>query len=151
MGSRWLPRRAVKQLQALLNQHTFWARQRSRTQLKHMLKASDAVVSVWRGPELVGFGRASSDGTYRAVLWDVVVAAEYQGLGLGTVVVNSLLNSRQLRHVERVYLMTTSSSSFYERLGFSQVTQQHLLVKACQSAAPDTQIWRTSAHTNADG
>lgn len=150
MGCSWLPQQGVRQLQNLLSQHTFWARQRSASELRRMLKASDAVVSVWCGPELVAFGRATSDRVYRAVLWDVVVAGEYQGQGLGTVVVNRLLNSQRLRCVERVYLMTTSGSGFYERLGFTHVNQQRLLVKGCQSVAPDSPTWRTSARTSPD-
>ena len=39
---------------------------------------------------MVGFGRATTDGIYRAVLWDVVVAGDLQGKGLGRKVIASL-------------------------------------------------------------
>ena len=78
---------------------------------------------------MVGFGRASSDGIYRAVLWDVVVAGDLQGRGLGRRVVEALLASPKLRKVERVYLMTTNSNGFYEQMGFDTVTSQHLLIR----------------------
>ena len=84
-----------------------------------MLKGSTVVVSLWRGKRLVGFGRASSDGIYRAVLWDIVVAGDLQGRGLGRKVVEALLESPALRDVERLYLMTTNSASFYRQLSFS--------------------------------
>lgn len=79
-----------------------------------------APASRWWGiqPRLVGFGRASSDGRYRAVLWDVVVEGAYQGQGLGRRLVETLLQAPALREVERTYLMTTNSRAFYERLGF---------------------------------
>jgi ribosomal protein S18 acetylase RimI-like enzyme len=70
-------------LQALLDGHSFWARGRQRQELSAMLGGSQAVVSAWQGQELVGFGRASSDGLFRAVLWDVVVDKDHQGRGLG--------------------------------------------------------------------
>ena len=93
-----------------------------------MLRGSQAVVSAWQGKQLVGFGRASSDGAFRAVLWDVVVAGEHQGLGLGRRLVAELLACPAVAKAERVYLMTTNSAGFYGHLGFSASHAQHLLV-----------------------
>ena len=135
-GLRWLglgpdlrPSRALLKLQRLFDRHAFWARGRSFAQLRRLLAGSDAVVSLWRGKRLVGFGRATSDGFSRAVLWDIVVAGDLQGRGLGRRVVEALLASPHLREVERVYLMTTNSSGFYEQLGFSHASNQHLLIR----------------------
>ena len=83
----------------------------------------------WRGKRLVGFGRASSDGIYRAVLWDVVVAGDLQGRGLGRQVVKALLAAPEIQRAERVYLMTTNSSGFYQQLGFSSAQPQELLIQ----------------------
>ena len=135
-GLRWLglgpglrPTRGLLKLRLLLNKHAFWAQGRSRQQLRKMLKGSQVVVSLWRGKRMVGFGRASSDEIYRAVLWDVVVAGDLQGRGLGRRVVEALLASPKLRDVERVYLMTTNSNGFYEQMGFSNVASQQLLIR----------------------
>ena len=94
-----------------------------------MLKGSQVVVSAWEGRQLVGFGRATSDGVFRAVLWDVVVAEEHQGRGLGTKVVESLLATPALQGIERVYLVTTNSAGFYQKLGFKPISQQKLMAK----------------------
>lgn len=133
---RWLglgpglrPLGALLQLQALLDQHSFWATGRRLGQLRKMLAASTVVVTAWQGQRLVGFGRATSDGVFRATLWDVVVATDQQGGGIGRQLVDALLRSRPLRSVERIYLMTTQSSGFYQQIGFRLVTSQHLLVK----------------------
>ena len=125
---RWWPRQ-LQQLQALLDDHSFWAQGRSPKQLRRMLAGSQAVVSAWRGPQLVGFGRASSDGVYRAVLWDVVVASEEQGRGLGRRLVEALLDAPALAAVERVYLMTTKSAGFYTQLGFVESDSQRLMLR----------------------
>ncbi len=101
-----------------------------------MLSNSEAVVTAWkrqpgelgRAKELVGFGRATSDGLFRAVLWDVVVASSHRGQGIGRVVVNALLETPALIKVERVYLMTTRGQRFYRQLGFRDVGSQHLLM-----------------------
>ena len=102
-GLRWLglgpglwPSRGLWKLQRLLNQHAFWAQGRSLGQLRQMLAGSAAVVSIWRGKRLVGFGRASSDGVFRAVLWDVVIPPDLQGQGLDRQLVEALLAAQPL-------------------------------------------------------
>ena len=140
-GLRWFglgpagrPTRGLIKLQRLLNKHAFWAKDRSLGNLKTLLRHSSVVVSLWRGKRLVGFGRAHSDGLYRAVLWDIVVAGDLQGRGLGRQVVEALLNDPQLLKTERIYLMTTNSAGFYEQLGFELASEQQLLVKHIESS-----------------
>ena len=118
----------INQVRGLFDAHSFWAQGRSRRALVRMLLGSCSVVSAWQGGRLVGIGRATSDGVFRAVLWDVVVAEEHQGRGLGRRIVQALLDSPPVASSERVYLMTTNSSGFYERLGFSSEHGQQLLV-----------------------
>ena len=130
--SAWRLRRApgqLRQLKELLDAHSFWASGRSQRELSRMLAGSQAVVSAWQGSRLVGFGRATSDGVFRAVLWDVVVAGEHQGRGLGRRIVKALLQEPPLQGVERIYLMTTNSSGFYEQLGFTAVDSQRLMLR----------------------
>ncbi|QNJ04849.1 acetyltransferase family protein [Synechococcus sp. MEDNS5] len=135
-GLRWFglgpdlrPTRGLLKLQRLLRKHAFWAQDRNQYQLKRMLAGSTVVVSLWRGKRLVGFGRATSDGIHRAVLWDVVVAGDLQGRGLGRRVVEALLSASAIRKAERVYLMTTNSAGFYQQLGFDIADHQQLLVR----------------------
>ncbi len=120
---------ALAKLQRLFQDHSFWAANRSCAELRQMLRGSDVAVTAWHGSQLVGFGRATSDGIFRAVLWDVVVAREYQGRGLGRQIVAGLLERPCLRRVERVYLMTTNSGGFYQQLGFDQIESQLLMMK----------------------
>ena len=138
----WRLRRApgqLQQLQQLLDAHSFWANGRSQLELSRMLAGSQAVISAWQGSRLVGFGRATSDGVFRAVLWDVVVAGDLQGRGLGRRVVEALLAAPALQGVERVYLMTTNSAGFYRQLGFNDATPQVLLVRAGRPSASPSQ------------
>jgi ribosomal protein S18 acetylase RimI-like enzyme len=127
MGPGWRPTRGLFKLQRLFNQHAFWAKNRSITELRRMLKGSAAVASLWQGKRLVGFGRATSDGVYRAVLWDVVIPQDLQGRGLGRQLVEALTDSPQLKDVQRIYLMTTNSAGFYKQLGFELVAGQRLM------------------------
>jgi len=140
---RWLPGQ-LRQLQRLLDQNSFWAQGRSRAQLRQMLAGSQAVVTAWSGRQLVGFGRASSDGVFRAVLWDVVVAEGHQGQGLGRQLVQTLMAAPALQGVERTYLMTTNGAGFYEKLGFSPVPAQRLMVSCRRTKVRGEQSrWRS--------
>ena len=69
-GTDLLPSRALLKPQRLFDRHASGPRPQL-AQLRRLLAGSDAVVSLWRGKRLVGFGRASSDGFSRAVLWDI--------------------------------------------------------------------------------
>ena len=129
LGPGLRPVGAVAQLRRLFDQESFWAAGRRPEGLRRMLRGSQAAVSAWEGDRLVGFGRATSDGAYRAVLWDVVVAGDYKGRGLGRRLVEALLETPALVRTERVYLMTTNSAGFYERLGFRSKESQNLMVK----------------------
>ncbi|WP_115071219.1 GNAT family N-acetyltransferase [Synechococcus sp. UW179B] len=135
-GLRWFglgpdlrPTRGLLKLQRLFRKHAFWAQDRNQPQLKRMLAGSTVVVSLWRGKRMVGFGRATTDGVYRAVLWDVVVAGDLQGRGLGRRVVEALLSATTIRQTERVYLMTTKSAGFYQQLGFKEIKTQRMLIR----------------------
>ena len=134
LGPGYKPSRGLLKLQRLFRKHAFWARERSIPDLRQMLRGSPVVVSLWRGKRLVGFGRASSDGIHRAVLWDIVVAGDLQGRGLGRQVVEGLLDSPRLRQVERIYLMTTDSAGFYRQLGFSSAEPQQLLIRSSKAS-----------------
>jgi len=128
------PTRGLLKLQRLFRKHAFWAQERSIRDLRFMLRGSQVVVSLWRGKRLVGFGRASSDGIHRAVLWDIVVAGDLQGRGLGRQVVKALLDNPRLRSVERIYLMTTNSADFYKQLGFKSADPQQLLMRTPETS-----------------
>ena len=108
------------QLQYLFVKTAFWARERNIDDLKVAIANSNPVVTVWDGQRLIGFARATSDGVYRAGIWDVVVDPDYQGVGLGRKLVQTVISHPLVSRVERVYLTTTHQQSFYERIGFKR-------------------------------
>ena len=127
MGPRLTPTNGLEKLQFFLNENTFWARDRNKQQIYKMLSNSTVVVSLWHHNKLIGFGRATSDLVFRAVLWDVVVATDRQGLGLGKLIIDAILTNKKIRSVEKIYLMTTNSSEFYKQFGFKLNKEQSLL------------------------
>jgi N-acetylglutamate synthase-like GNAT family acetyltransferase len=106
------------QLRELFNLTAFWAEDRRLEDLETAIRYSDPVVTIWNERQLIGFARATSDGIYRATIWDVIVHPDYQGAGLGRKLVETVLAHPRVNRVERVYLMTTNQQKFYERIGF---------------------------------
>ena len=128
MGPRFIPKRGIRKLQVLLDKNTSWATKRNEHNIRRMLSKSDAIVSVWKGNKLIGFGRATSDRIYRAVLWDIVVEKSYQRSGVGKLIVTSLLSNRLIANAEKTYVMTTEFANFYKRMGFQLEKNQNLMI-----------------------
>ena len=126
LGPNFRPQQALKKLQFLMNSYAFWAKDRSLTQLKIMLKNSSVITTVWIDDKMIGFGRAHSDKVFRAILWDVIVAHDMQGRGIGKLIVESLTTSKEIKNVEKVYLMTTNCKEFYSQIGFNISSNQTL-------------------------
>ena len=128
LGPAFKPVQGLKKLQFLFNQNTLWAKDRTIKQIKQMLANSNVIITVWKNNNLVGFGRATTDQVYRAVLWDIVVSQDLQRVGLGKIIVEELLKDKKIDSAERVYLMTTNSEEFYKQLGFKINTSQTLML-----------------------
>jgi GNAT superfamily N-acetyltransferase len=79
--------------------------------------------SAWVGARdeegrLVATARAAGDVGKRVWVYDVMVAPDWRGVGLGEAVVRLLLDHPAVRHARRVYLRTRDAQPFYARMGF---------------------------------
>ena len=129
LGPCLFPCHGLIQLKNLFDRNTTWARDRNIDEIKKCLASSDGIVSIWVDKKIVGFGRALSDGIYRAVLWDIVIDKDHQGKGFGKCIVKTLLQLKKLKDVKKIYLMTSNQKQFYCQLDFSEVNSQNLLLK----------------------
>ena len=59
---------------------------------KRAFEASHTTVFIYEGARLIGFGRAISDGQYQGAIYDVAVLPEFQGKGVGKVIIQTILN-----------------------------------------------------------
>ena len=118
----------LEQLQGLFRLGAFWAKERTLAWLAIAISNSKPVVTVWDGDRLIGHARATSDGIYRATIWDVVIDPDYRGAGLGRKLVQTVLAHPNVCDVERVYLMTTHQQKFYEQIGFEQNSSTTLVL-----------------------
>ena len=128
LGPYLIPTNSLEKLKLLLDKEAFWAKNRTKVNLKKMLANSSEIISIWNNFQLIGFGRATSDKVFRAVLWDVVVAKEFHRKGLGSLVINNLIKAKSIKNVEKIYLMTTKGLKFYKQQNFEEVLPQKLLL-----------------------
>ena len=75
--------------------------------------------------EVVGMGRLVGDGVMYWYLQEIVVLPEYQGMGIGTAIVNKLLNYIQEHTPEGNFTSVGLTAAegkegFYERFGFAK-------------------------------
>ena len=129
LGPNLKPIKGLFKLQQFLHRNAFWAKDRTMNDLKKCLTNSDVIISIWSNNELVGFGRALSDGVYRGVLWDIVIDQNHQGRGYGKMIIKNILESKQIKNTQKIYLMTTNKKLFYSQVDFKEVSSQSLLVR----------------------
>ncbi len=103
-------------------------RRRATGHLRRAVRASSDVVVVYRGVEVVGFGRMISDETYYGTIWDVAVRKEVQRRGIGARIMRLLLERAKRRKLYMVGLFTASHNrAFYESLGFRFLQEVHAM------------------------
>lgn len=71
---------------------------------------------------LVGTARAVSDGAKHAAVYDVMVAPEVRGQGLGRAMVRLLLDHPAVRSAHKVVLRTRDAHALYRPMGFVNAT-----------------------------
>lgn len=113
-----LDAQALPELIPLLKEQ-YWARSAPAAELR----AAHLGSSAWVGArnesgQLIASARAISDGSRHAYLADVIVHPEHRARGLGSRLVEFLLDHPTLRHVRIIRLGTADQQSFYRRLGF---------------------------------
>ena len=129
LGPNLKPTNGLIKLKKLLENNAFWAKDRTINDLKKCLANSDVVISLWVGKEIVGFGRALTDGIYRGGLWDIVIDENHQGKGFGTLIVKKLLSAKKIKNIKKLYLMTTNKKLFYSKFEFKEVISQNMLIR----------------------
>jgi ribosomal protein S18 acetylase RimI-like enzyme len=95
---------------------------------RRAFEASHTALFVYQGDQLIGFGRALSDGVYQAALYDVAVLPECQGKGIGKRIVKSLLGRLSACNV--ILYAAPGKEEFYQTLGFRKMKTGMALFKS---------------------
>lgn len=108
----------ARQLCALYRGQGWWASCRAR-ELLRVVRGSHCFMVAAQGTEIVGMGRAISDGASDAYIQDVMVRPDHRGLGIGSAIVAFLRERCLGEGVAWVGLIAApGTQGFYERLGF---------------------------------
>ena len=108
---------------------TYWAKGRTVEQVARALQHSRPIITAWEGKKLVGFTRVISDLTYRATIWDVIVADSHQKHGIGREMMRRVLEHPDLSSVTMFLLLTKDQHRFYEHLGFEAETEMSMMLR----------------------
>ncbi|QGQ95460.1 N-acetyltransferase [Paenibacillus psychroresistens] len=102
-----------------------WTKDRKLADIKSMLTHSKIIGLIdEEANKLVGFTRILTDYIYRATIFDVIVLKEYQGQGLGRLLMETLVNHPLLKNIERVDLYTSENMiEFYNKWDFNVVSE----------------------------
>nr|YP_010904002.1 hypothetical protein REQ00_pgp172 [Caulacanthus ustulatus]WCH57253.1 hypothetical protein [Caulacanthus ustulatus] len=72
-----------------------------------------------RHKKLIGFARATSDTVFNATIWDVVVHPDFQGKGLGKILMDQVILQLRCADISTITLFADPQVvSFYRNLGF---------------------------------
>lgn len=124
MGVTKISRLSDEQVDDLhrLYRNEWWTSEREREDVETMLAGSDLVVAFCdsRTEELVAFARALTDSVYKAFVFDVIVAPDRRGTGLGRRLMDEIVAHPALSGVEHYELYCLEEMvPFYEEWGFS--------------------------------
>ena len=99
---------------------TMWARDRQEHEIETLLRNTALCVTVRKGNRLVGFGRALSDGLFRALVDDIIVDESCRNEGIGGHIMKVLME--ELSDIEEVFLNCGEQmEEFYNRFGFEKL------------------------------
>lgn len=96
---------------------------------KKAFEASHTTIFVYHDQQLIGFGRAISDGVYQAAVYDVAVLPDVQGKRVGTLIMRQIL--QRVAGCTVILYASPGKEIFYQKLGLRRMkTGMALFAKA---------------------
>ena len=121
----------TSQLHELFRQE-WWTENRSLADVIVMLEHSDLCLGLVddHTSHICGFARVLSDFVFKALIFDVIVAAQYRGGDLGERLMDAILNHTALQDVEHFELYCRPEmEGYYQRWDFSRAVSGVALMR----------------------
>jgi ribosomal protein S18 acetylase RimI-like enzyme len=89
--------------------------------LENAINNSWYSISIYYEKKFVGFGRVISDGVHHALIVDLIIHPDYQGKGLGSQLLERLIEKCNIHDIRDVQLFAAKDKfGFYEGFGFEK-------------------------------
>ena len=98
-----------------------WSVIRSPKAVKGILRKSLFWVTVYDSGKLIGMGRIIGDGSYAFYIQDVIVLPEYQGQGLGRLIMDHVMGYFKKKGIKQANIGLMAKKGvepFYQKYGF---------------------------------
>lgn len=105
-----------------LFKNEWWTQHRELPEIRKMVNNSSVVIGLINNEteELVGFARVITDTIYRAFIFDVMAQENFRNNGIGTILMNYILEHPLVREVDRLELYCPDRLvGYYEKFGFT--------------------------------
>jgi ribosomal protein S18 acetylase RimI-like enzyme len=86
---------------------------------KRAFNNSHTVVFAFDEETLVGFGRAISDGEYQSAIYDIAVSPNYQGKGIGKIIIQAIVKNTP--NCNFILYASPGKEKFYEKENFKRM------------------------------
>ena len=115
--------RHIQQIISLYRNEGWWSKDvDDPEQVKQIISGSHMFMVATQENNIIGMGRALSDGGSDAYIQDVTVNKEYRGQGIGTTIIRGLVRRLRQDGIEWIGLIAERGShGFYSRLGFEKM------------------------------
>lgn len=93
----------------------------SMNDLAEAIQNSWYAISIYYSNVLIGFGRIIADGVHHALIVDLIIHPDYQGKGLGSELLDRLVNKCKDHNIRDIQLFAAKGKfEFYEKFGFEK-------------------------------
>ncbi|MCC9016592.1 GNAT family N-acetyltransferase [Flavobacterium lipolyticum] len=96
-----------------------WSSAHKPNELYNGLLNSETLITAWEGKKLIGLGNAISDGHLTVYYPHLLILPEYQGKGIGKLILDKMLEKYRHFHMQ---MLTADGKSvdFYKKNGFER-------------------------------
>lgn len=105
-----------------LNNKSYWAKTRSKSTMEKSISNSFCFGVFDKDDQQIGFARVITDFAVFAWLLDVFILEEYQGNGIGKMLMQEIMSHKDLQEIRRWGLGTNDAHSLYTKFGFSSLS-----------------------------
>ncbi|MGV6857758.1 MAG: GNAT family N-acetyltransferase, partial [bacterium] len=123
----------IEQLHRLY-QNEWWCEGRTPEETRRCVQFSQLNFAMVEDDALVAFARVLSDFTFKALIFDLIVAPPHRGMGFGKHLLGAVLEHSRLQKVKHFELYCTPGMQpFYQRYGFSHTADDIQLMRLDRS------------------